>query len=63
MDVTTLFTFKAIDSFMEEHQKNPTTFLALYDRKLKLLEMVDQGKIDGKKYHALCEKIMKTSNK
>ena len=54
MDVKTIFTFKALDSFMEDHKKNSATYIELYDRKIKLLEMVDQSKIDGNKYHALC---------
>ena len=63
MEVTNIFTFKALDSFMDDHQKNPSAFGDLYNRKLKLLVMVDQQKLDAKKYYALCQKIMQTQGK
>lgn len=37
MDVKKIFTFKALDSLMDDHKKNSETFIQLYERKLKLL--------------------------
>lgn len=48
---------------MEEHQKNATKYIEIFERKQKILNMVDQKELNAKKYHALCEKIMKTSDK
>lgn len=63
MQAQTIVCFKALDSFMEEYKKNPTVFSELYDQKIKLLGFVDSGKMDGKKYHLLCKKVLAESEK
>ena len=63
MQAKGIVSFKVLDSFMEEYKKNLTVYVELYEQKIKLLEFVEQGKIDGKKYHALCMKVMTETEK
>lgn len=37
MDVKNLFSFKALDKFMDDHQKNPDLFTELFEKKAKIL--------------------------
>ena len=63
MDVKKIFSFKVLDNFMEEYQKNVSTFTDLYNQKVKLLTLIDQGKINAKIYHQACQKLMNETDK
>lgn len=54
-----IWLLSALDKLMSAHKADPKTFIALFEKKKLILEMLQTFKIDAKKYKVLVGKTYK----
>jgi hypothetical protein len=59
INVDSVFVFSALDKFMSENKTKPEVFAKIFEKKKLLINMVQERKIDGKKYKMIVGKAMK----
>ncbi len=59
VDVDSIWLLSALDKLMSENKGDPTMFCKLFGKKQIIINMIQERKIDGKKYKAIVGKAFK----
>jgi hypothetical protein len=62
LNIDAIWVFSALDKLMSDHKSQPAIFCKLFEKKKLMINVLQEKKIDAKKYKMIVGKALKEQN-